>query len=452
MKRYEAYKDSGIEWIGEVPEHWTISRLKNIGKLYSGLSGKSGADFNNDEALTNKPFVNFTNVANNKYIVGENFGLVSMSPEEEQNKVLYGDLLFLMSSENMEDVGKSALVNHDFGELYLNSFCKGFRIIEKDIEARFINYFCNSNAISQIISNEGRGFTRINLRMEGIQNTPLLLPYHEEQKAIANYLDRKTSEIDSLVEKKKQLITLLQEERTAIINHAVTKGIDPNVKLKDSGIEWIGEIPEHWEIGKVKYVTDKIGSGVTPKGGAEVYELSGIPLLRSQNIYFEGFRLENVAYISQEIHKSMRGSRVIKGDVLLNITGGSIGRCYYVTDEFKEANVNQHVCIVRPNNLITTKFLYYVLSSSVGQLQIDLSQIGGNREALNFEQLKNFFIPLQSISEQLEICSFVENKVSEIEIIIIKAKRELELLEEYKIALISEVVTGKVDVREEVVN
>jgi hypothetical protein len=116
---------------------------------------------------------------------------------------------------------------------------------------------------------------------------------------------------------------LLEEERVAVINQAVTKGLDPNVSMKDSGIEWLGQIPKHWEVNKIKSVTKKIGSGVTPKGGAEIYELTGIPLLRSQNVYFDGFRLDNLAYITREIHDYMKNSQVLFGDVLLNITGGS---------------------------------------------------------------------------------------------------------------------------------
>ena len=117
-------------------------------------------------------------------------------------------------------------------------------------------------------------------------------------------------------------------------------------------------------------MTNKVGSGVTPKGGAEIYLEEGIPLIRSQNVYNDGFQLKDVAYISNDIHENMSGSKVVQGDVLLNITGGSIGRSYYVSDEFDEANVNQHVCIIRPNDHIITEFLHAFLISKIGQLQI----------------------------------------------------------------------------------
>src|SRR5690606_34596010 len=189
-------------------------------------------------------------------------------------------------------------------------------------------------------------------------------PNEQEQTAIAAYLDRKTAEIDELIADKKRLLELYEEEKTAIINQAVTKGINPDVPMKDSGIEWLGEIPEHWEVKRIKHIVSKVGSGVTPSGGANVYQSSGIPLLRSQNIYFESLRLDDVAYITKEIHDVMKNSKVYEGDVLLNLTGASIGRVYFVESWLGDANVNQHVCILRPNSGLKSKYLYYILRSN----------------------------------------------------------------------------------------
>jgi len=163
----------------------------------------------------------------------------------------------------------------------------------------------------------GMGIPHVN--PQEFLNFSFFIPSLNEQSLIANYLDHKTAEIDELIAKKEHLLELYEEEKKAIINRAVTKGINPNVKMKDSGIPWLGEIPEHWEVKKLKYVVSKIGSGITPKGGANVYKLSGIPLLRSQNIHFNGLKLDDVAYISKEIHDSMSNSKVKPGDVLLNI-------------------------------------------------------------------------------------------------------------------------------------
>lgn len=276
----------------------------------------------------------------------------------------------------------------------------------------------------------------------------LPIPPLEEQNAIVAYLDHKTTQIDDLIAKKQRLIELLKEERTAIINQAVTKGINPHVKMKDSGIEWLGEIPEHREVKRLKYLIIKIGSGVTPKGGASVYKREGIPLLRSQNVHFDGLRLDDIAFISEEIHKDMLGSKVLARDVLLNITGASIGRCCVVPADIEEVNVNQHVCILRPAKTIDSHFLCNYLASEKGQIQIFNSEKGISGEGLNYEQIKSFLVPVLPKKEQQDIADYITNKNKEFSKVTSKIQREIELLQEYRTALISEVVTGKIDVRD----
>ena len=230
---------------------------------------------------------------------------------------------------------------------------------------------------------------------------------------------------------KKKLILLLKEERTSIINYAVS-----------------GE-GKKWERKKLKYIVSKVGSGVTPKGGASVYLQEGIPLLRSQNIYSNGLVLDDVAFISEEVDEEMSNSRIKEGDVLLNITGASIGRCYYVPKNFGRGNVSQHVCILRPiKTKITTEYLHSFLISGFGQTLIDSCQNGANREGLNFQQIKSFEIPLPKISEQEDILKQIQKETERVDKTISKIEKEVELLVEYRKVLISEVVTGKVKVSE----
>ena len=213
-------------------------------------------------------------------------------------------------------------------------------------------------------------------------------------------------------------------------------------KYKDSGVEWLGEIPEKWEVKKLKHLVLKVGSGVTPKGGASAYEKDGIPLLRSQNVHFDGLRLDDVAYISQETHDSMSGSKVNTGDVLVNITGGSIGRCFYISEGLGEFNVNQHVCIIRPSGQIHTKYLYWVMrSETVGQEQINIEQTGSGREGLNFEALKNFTLPVLVKDEQIKIANYLEQKTAEIDNLIKQKEQLIALYQEEKAVLINQAVT-----------
>ena len=225
-KKYPSYKDSGVEWLGEIPSDWNESRLKFIGYTYGGLSGKAGKDFGDEENLKSKRFIPFTNIANNTFIKSDNLGYVIVDEKEEQNRVKANDLFFLMSSENYDDLGKASLLKEDLKDTYLNSFCKGFRLTNKLINPKFLNYLLSGNIYRKLLSIQGNGFTRINLRLEKLNELKLLLPNLREQQQIVNYLDEKTSKIDILIEKSKKSIELLKEKRTALISAAVTGKID----------------------------------------------------------------------------------------------------------------------------------------------------------------------------------------------------------------------------------
>jgi type I restriction enzyme S subunit len=217
--------------------------------------------------------------------------------------------------------------------------------------------------------------------------------------------------------------------------------------MKDSGVEWIGEIPEGWGVIPLRLLYEKIGSGITPRGGSEVYVEEGVVFIRSQNVHFGGLRIDDVVKIEKNTHNKMRGTWVFKEDVLLNITGGSIGRCCVVKSE-EPMNVNQHVCIVRPNKVMSSYFLNLTLQSFIGQTQIEFYITGGNREGLSIENIKNFKITVPKISEQLQIVTYLDQKTKEIDDLILSEQKRIQLMKEYRQSLISEVVTGKIKVTE----
>ena len=211
------------EYIFPVNANWKRDRLKDLGYLYSGLSGKAGDDFNQDENPNNKGFIPFTNIANNTYLKANHLGTVVVYENEKQNKVRKGDLFFLMSSEGYEDVGKTAALAEDIKDTYLNSFCKGYRITKKHCEPYFLNYLLLSDNYRKSLITEGKGFTRINLKMEKVTDFFIYLPpTKEEQTAIANYLDEKNQKIDAIVSNIGKQIDTLKELRKKLINDVVT--------------------------------------------------------------------------------------------------------------------------------------------------------------------------------------------------------------------------------------
>lgn len=438
IRKYEKYKDSGVEWIGEIPEGWECRMIKRLSPVRRGASPRP--------------------IHDSKYFDNEGeFAWVRIADVSASERYLEN------TTQTLSELGSSLSVKRYPGDLFLSiAGTVGKPIISKikccihdgfvyfpklELNAEYLYFLFSTGLPYQGL---GKWGTQLNLNTDTVGEIVIPIPSKSEMADVVAFIDRKTAEIEQLIVRKEKLITLYEEEKSAIINHAVTKGLDPKVITKPSGIEWLGDIPEHWEVKRLKYFVSKVGSGVTPKGGASVYQLDGIPLLRSQNIHFNGLRLDDVAYITQEIHDDMENSKVLSGDVLLNITGASIGRCYFTDDTLGEANVNQHVCIIRPEPVVSTKYLFYLLRSDVGQNQIDIEQTGSGREGLNFESLKNFFLPVANYSEQTNIVAYIETECSRLDTIIDKFKKQINLLKEYRTTLISEVVTGKIDVRDEV--
>ncbi len=207
----------------KTPLDWTKKRLKDLGTLYSGLSGKSGDDFNQEDNSNNKSFIPFTNIANNTYLQENHLGTVLVFEGEKQNEVRKGDIFFLMSSEGYEDIGKSAVLDKNLKETYLNSFCRGFRIKQKSCNPYFLNYLLLSDYYRRILIVEGKGFTRINLKMEKIKDFEVYLPQVlSVQSEIVSYLDQKTHTIDQITANIQKQITALKEFRKTLVNEVVT--------------------------------------------------------------------------------------------------------------------------------------------------------------------------------------------------------------------------------------
>ena len=232
MIKYDSYQNSGIEWIGEIPSHWKKIPLGKVGVFYGGLTGKKGEDFTYENSPLNRPFIPFTNISNNTYILKDNFQEVIIKENEKQNKVKQFDLLFLMSSEDFDDLGKSSIFIEDLKELYLNSFCKGFRIKHSDVYPMFLNYQLLGNVHRKLISVEGNGFTRINLRQDRLNSIPVFIPSIKEQKQIVSFLDKKNIIINSIIEKIQIKIRLLKEKKLKLIENILLDSGTKRIQLK----------------------------------------------------------------------------------------------------------------------------------------------------------------------------------------------------------------------------
>lgn len=439
MRSYPKYKPSGVNWIEEIPENWIFTKLKFLTNQIV-----DGTHFTPEYLDDGIPFLRVTDIKESCFDLSD-IKKISYKEHKELSKRCKPEKGDLLLSKN-GTIGRTIIVDWDYEFSIFVSLC--LIKFKKVFLAKFADYVFKSNLFDQQISDNAKAVTIQNLHLEKIKEFEIVFPSLSEQQQIADFLDYKTEQCDRFIANRQKQIELLNEQKASIINKAVTKGINPNVKMKASGIDLIGEIPENWGVWKLKFLTNKIGSGVTPLGGSQVYKTEGVAFFRSQNIYNDRFELSNISFIDEETHQDMQNSQVKIGDILLNITGASIGRCFLFSGEYPEANVNQHVCIIRANKKIMFQFLHSVMISEIGQNQIFSKQSGTNREGLNFEQLKNFDVPLPSEREQIKILDFIKKETSTIETLISKYQKQIELMQEYRTALISQAVTGKIDVRE----
>lgn len=433
-------KGSDIEWLGYIPVNWNIHSLKRV--LSTPITdGPHETPILYDEGI---PFVSAESVKGGVINLDYKRGYISLEDHKRfQRKVSpkKGDIFIVKSGATTGNVGL-AITDQVFDIWSPLALVRGDSSV---VEQEFLYYLLLSN-IFRVQVEQGWSYgTQQNISMKTLGNIKIIVPPLEEQKIIIKYLHNKCTQIDTIIAKEQSVIEKMQEYKKAIITQAITRGLNSSAKMKKTGFEWIGMIPKHWNVKKIKYLTSKIGSGKTPKGGSDIYVDEGVLFIRSQNVYDGYFDLSSAVFISHEIDCTMSNTRVYRDDVLLNITGGSIGRsCLYESDEL--ANVNQHVSIIRCNSQMRPKFMQYFWNSSIGKTSIDIYQSGANREGLNFFGIGNTVVPTPELYEQDKIISYLDDKCDSIDRVISQKLTIIDTLAEYKRSLIYEVVTGKKEV------
>lgn len=346
-------------------------------------------------------------------------------------------------------LGKKAFVKKTDLPLLLNTSIIRFKPKNTDnISLYFLNYLLEDYSFLYDLYSQSTGSAQVNVGPSHLKKLFIKIPKSiTEQQSIANILTK----TDQAIANTEALIAKYTHIKTGLMQDLLTKGIDENGNIrteqthvfKDSPL---GRIPQEWECLSIKDIAERLRSGVTPKGGSDVYEKEGILLIRSQNVYSYGFKLDDVAYINEEINNRMLGSQLKEFDVLLNITGASIGRATYVPEGFPRANVNQHVCAIRlkkadVNNAI---FLSSYLNSIYGQNQIYQNIAGSNREGINYTQIKEINVPF--FNNDFELENFSEMVIKSNERINSEMKK-LTKLQYLKTGLMQDLLTGKVRVK-----
>lgn len=419
MKKYDEYKDSGVAWIGDVPKHWEVIKLKYKYHFQTGATPNTGKkeNFEGDLRWANISDLNGSVVYDTtKHINKEAASKCSMNISPK------GSLMYSFKLS----VGTVAFCGED---MYTNEAIASFIPQKNDLKYLF---YC---APIFIIHNANRNiYNAPLLNQELIKNALICLPSLNEQTVIAAYLDTHCAKIDNLISIQQKRIALLQELKQSVITHAVTKGLNPNVEMKQSGVEWIGDVPKHWEVMPLKF-TGTFGNGLTysPKDVVD----NGILVLRSSNIQNSSLSFEDNVYVS----KVSRDLLVKKGDIIICSRNGSaalVGKSAFVD---KELNATFGAFMMRYIPNIEKKYGFYLFQTAIGQYKGYFSTTTINQ--LTKTTIDEIKVPLAMAEEQAVIASYLDHKCATIDTSISNAQHQIELLQEYKQSLITEVVTGK---------
>jgi type I restriction enzyme, S subunit len=442
--RYPAYKDSGVEWLGQVPDHWRVDRLK--ASIISCRNGIWGDEAQDDE--TDIPCVRVADFDRRTLRVQlEQPTIRSVTEKERINRVLKrGDLLLEKSGggEN-QPVGCVVLYDDEKPAVCSNFVAKVELAPGMDSSYwRYVHAAAYDVRLTIGSINQTSGIQ--NLDQDRYFNERTAYPTAQEQSCIGAFLDRETAKIDALVAEQEQLITLLKEKRQAVISQAVTKGLDPSAPMKDSGVEWLGEVPAHWEVRQVRSISSFLTSG--PRGWSERVGDEGSLFVQSGDLTEDlSIAFEQAKRVAVQNDAETSRTRLLIGDVVVCITGAKTGNVAVCAAVEEDAYINQHLCLIRPTGDVIPRFLGVYLKSDAGQRYFGIAQYG-LKQGLSLENVKSTPVAVPPASEQAILVEAIDRATAQLDQLICEAVLSIELMRERRSALIAAAVTGQIDVRQ----
>lgn len=421
------YKECGNRWIGEIPVDWCVSKLKHIAKFRNGKAHEKDADLKGSFVIVNSRFVS-TEGSRRKYCN------VLIEP-------LYVNEICIVMSDvpNGRAYAKTFLV--DRNDFYtLNQRIGAFSVTNNSVN--YINYVLNRNAA--LLSYDD-GVNQTNLRKQDLLNLEIQLPQLSEQQTIANFLDDKTEKIDELIKVQENAINRLEEYRQSVITEAVTKGLNPNVDLKNSGIDWIGKIPENWKITKIRRllsipITD--GPHETPS----FYD-SGVPFISAEAIKKDEIDFNKIrGYISEFDYLKYSEKYIPKlHDIYMVKSGATTGNVAQLKVE-KKFTIWSPLAVFRTNELVYHRYMFYSLKADSFKKQVENKWSYGTQQNIGMRVLESLLVPFGDFDDQIEIANYLDKRTEEVNELIQMKKDKIEMLNDYKKSLIYEAVTGKIEV------
>lgn len=430
----QGYKNSGIEWIGSIPSDWKLDKIKYMANLY-GRIGWQG--LTSEEYIDEGPFL-VTGVDFCKGRIDWNSCVhISEKRWEQADKIQIKNEDLLITKDGT--VGKVAIVNDLNGKASLNSGVLLIDLKDKNSKKYLYWVLCSDVFWTWFNYKNSGNSTILHLYQKDFNEFIYTLPELKEQKLIANFLDKKCSEIDSVIEKIAKQINLLKDYKNSLITETVTKGLNKNVPMKDSNIGWIGEIPEEWDVSKIKYSLILMGSGSTPDSSNPLNYDGEINWIQSGDLYGKSYIIETEKTITKyALHGNKSLKRYIAPFVVVAMYGASVGN---IALSQIDSYTNQACCVMKGDNSLNNKYLYYFLIANRHEML--MLAIGGTQPNISQQLIKNLNIIIPQFNDQQEIVDFLDKKCSEIDSVISKKESQLDLIREHRKSLIYEYVTGK---------
>ncbi|AYW21702.1 TPA: restriction endonuclease subunit S [Klebsiella pneumoniae] len=431
-KAYPEYKDSGVEWLGVIPKGWTISKVKYLAPFQVGWTPptKNDANFIGDNLWVNISDLKDKFISSTAKCISD-----KAAKEASMDITPRGSLLYSFKLS----VGAVSFAGCD---LYTNEAIASF-LDQAQLPLSYLYYalpiFIIENASTNIYG------AKI-LNQELIKNSFLLAPSHSEAKKVAKFLDHETAKIDNLIEKQQQLIELLKEKRQAVISHAVTKGLNPDVPMKDSGVEWLGKVPEDWQLKQIRHLCTSNGGG-TPSKSNPNFWVGNIPWVSPKDMKVQ-YISDAEDHVSEDAVKQSSTKKIPIGSVLIVVRGMILAHSVPVAINTKVVTINQDMKALVPNENISCDYLHLVLSG-LKRILLELTDNSAHgTKCLRTDLFEKLWIPLPSLTQQKTIISEINEKVIKIDDLIHLQEEAKALLQERRTALISAAVTGKIDVRD----
>ena len=430
----EQMKPSGIDWIGDIPESWKVRPLKYLAKCNQDVLLETTAP---DYSFR---YVDIGSVTYERGITGYQELRFEDSPSRARRKVSVGDTII----STVRTYLKAIAIISDSENVIVST---GFAVYTPDeaIYPQYLYYFCKSEGFVQEIDKNSYGIAYPAINTDLLSRICIAYPCYEEQQAIADFLDKECAQIDSITADLEKQIELLQQYKKSLITETVTKGLDKSVPMKDSGVEWLGKIPEHWDVEPIKYrVTFHNGDRGENYPTKSELQSEGIPFINAGHLEGDGLNMDNMDYISEEKYRIMGGVKLRSGDILYCLRG-SVGKNAIV--DMNQGTVASSLVAIRSVR-ISAKYLYYCLNSHIEEVQRYLWDNGTAQPNLSADNLGKYKICIPPVEEQMTIVEYLNNICSQIDNLIIGKRKQLSTIQQHKKSLIYEYVTGKKRVKE----